>query len=208
MFLCITGSSSSASWISIPWFLMSRFLWILAIMKRAPYAEYWFRANTVFQWTFPQPFKTQPHNWCCNWVFKMLFHNFIKSAASQWWTMYSKASCTLNQWQRRTQIMWGNNKDHHIARRPNTCILISKLWKQTKYSQAMGGMGLHLHREEMEQNHLQECALVHPLWLASSISPPPPNPASTSWKRVICLGVYLSHYIRRTLIPPPWNLEN
>lgn len=21
--------------------------------------------------------------------------------------------------------MWGNNKDHHIAKRPNTCILIS-----------------------------------------------------------------------------------
>lgn len=93
MFFCVTRSNSSASWIFIPWFLMSRFLWILAIMETAPYTEYWFRANAVFQWTFPQPFKTQPPNWHCNWVFKMLFHTFIKSAASGWW---SKASCTRN----------------------------------------------------------------------------------------------------------------
>ena len=47
--------------------------------ETASYIGCWIRAYTAFWRTFPQPCKVFQPCWCCNWVFKRLFHNSLDS---------------------------------------------------------------------------------------------------------------------------------
>ena len=60
----------------------------------ARYIGHWLRAWTAFERTWLQPCKVLSSGWHSSWVFKRLFHCFIKTVVLEWWWIpWSWAHC-------------------------------------------------------------------------------------------------------------------